>query len=482
MNVQLSVTELIEAFAGTYKSIDVRTAAMKEEDSWVNALAVVRLSHEEPEAAARRLQLVQQRFLRVQTEHFRVNLVTLPFTEWGKFCSGVGAGFLRLNEESINLLPPFDLNEQKGYLRQYDSDFKAIDSIPWPSLRVTRATQNSARFNDSTVLKELAGIGYSSPNEAIDPLFEAANVHQNAFNYDLVLYVPVFALVSEMRIKPSENRLYISLLRHSEISNLRLGLSFHGRGFGRDETPKERKNIGPFAALRKDTPTFEETVVSDIPELVLHDYVRATLLHPAVGEVCSTSDEVCRLVPPVERNILFEVLKRFCPDGQLRQLVSLPQSIKRSKLKESSTFERTVSWLLGLFGFSTIILGEYENLSSQGTEVRLGSIDILASAPTGKTLLLVSCTLGVPKEEDFRNLAHVQALLERHLLPETTCRILPVLFTGARGLNSSTVREGPFASVRIVDAGAMENMLNLVQNGEERQFFAFLDNPTFAGL
>jgi len=46
MNLQVSVAELIEAFGRTYKSIDVRIAAMKEKDSWVNLFTVVRLSHE----------------------------------------------------------------------------------------------------------------------------------------------------------------------------------------------------------------------------------------------------------------------------------------------------------------------------------------------------------------------------------------------------------------------------------------------------
>lgn len=240
MNVQVSVAELIEAFGGTYKSIDVRIAAMKEEGSWVNLVTLVRLSHEGQTATATRHQLIEQRFPRIRTEHFRIDLVALPFSQWESFCSDVSSGTVPANEESIRLVSPLVLSEQKGYVGPYDTDFKYPDSCPWPSLKVARATQDSGKFFDSTVNRELSSIGYSWPNEAIDPLFEAANVHQNAFNCDFFLYVPVFALVSKMRIDPSQKRVYVSVVRHAAISGVRLSLSFHGRDFTHGLTLKGR--------------------------------------------------------------------------------------------------------------------------------------------------------------------------------------------------------------------------------------------------
>jgi hypothetical protein len=481
MNLQVSVAELIEAFGRTYKSIDVRIAAMKEKDSWVNLFTVVRLSYEGHNATAARLELLEQRFLRIRTEHFRIDLVTLPFSQWETFCLDVSSGVVHANEESIRLLSPIVLREQKGCVSWHATGFKYADSHPWPSLTVSRTTQDRAKFYDSTVNKELSAIGYSSPNEAIDHVFEAANIHQDAFNCDFFLFVPVFAFISKIWISQSRKRIYVSVVRHNEVSGLRIALSFHGRDSAHGLTPKGRHVLDRFGSPMSDASVFEETVDAEIPDLLPEDNVQAALLSSAVGELWSTSDWVSRLVPPAQRNLLLEALKRFCPEDKFEQLVCSPHTIEPSNLKESAAFERTVAWLLGLFGYLTISLGEFEYLSAPGRKVRLGSVDILAKVPSGETLLLVSCTLGVPKEEDFANLVNMQAILADELLPETTYRILPILFTGARyGLSAAS--EGPAGSVRIVDAEGMEKMLGLLRNGGEQWFFEFLNNPTFVIL
>jgi len=382
-------------------------------------------------------------------------------------------------QESIRLLSPIALTEQKGCVSQHATDFKYADSHPWPSLMVARTTPDRVKFYDSTVNKELSAIGYSSPNEAIDPVFEAAVIHRDAFNCDFLLYVPVFAFISKMWISQSRRRVYVSVVRHNGVSGLRIALSFHGRDSAHSLTSKGRHIFDQFGLPTSDASVFEETVDAEIPDLLPEDNVQAVLLSSVVGELWSTSDWVSRLVPPVQRNLLLEALKRFCPEDKLQQLVCSPHTIEPSNLKQSAAFERTVAWLLGLFGFSTISLGEFEYLSAPGRKVRLGSVDILAKAPGGGTLLLVSCTLGVPKEEDFANLVNMQAILADELLPETTYRILPVLFTGARyGLSAPS--EGPAGTVRVVDAEGMEKMLGLLRNGGEQWFFEFLNNPMFA--
>ncbi len=51
MGVRVSVQELVKVFGETHRAIDIRTAAVREGEAWANALTVVRLTYEEPEAA-----------------------------------------------------------------------------------------------------------------------------------------------------------------------------------------------------------------------------------------------------------------------------------------------------------------------------------------------------------------------------------------------------------------------------------------------
>jgi len=101
--MQVSVLELVQAFGRSYRTIDVRTAAIKREASRVNALTVVRVSREEPEVIARKHKQLEQESLRVETEHFRVFLKALEFAKWQDFCSDASKGLLQLDGQPIDL-------------------------------------------------------------------------------------------------------------------------------------------------------------------------------------------------------------------------------------------------------------------------------------------------------------------------------------------------------------------------------------------
>lgn len=187
------------------------------------------------------------------------------------------------------------------------------------------------------------------------------------------------------------------------------------------------------------------------------------------------------MIPEAERNVLLAALKRFCPEPDLEGLLIKAYEHKPKKLKTSSAFELHTAWLLGLCGLSTIVLGEYEQLLAEQTEVQRASVDILASKTKNNILFVGACTITTPKEEDFMNLVHACEILRREVFQDTSIRVLPVLFTGALG-QPSYKQADEFTYIPIVDADRIHIVLELIEFGVERLFFEFLGSPWLCEL
>jgi hypothetical protein len=87
--MQHTVSELIEAVGATYKAIDIRSVAIRKEDSWVNLMAVVRFTYEDVDTAKARLAKLAQRFSSVKTDLIWINSFVRPFKDWSDLCSEI---------------------------------------------------------------------------------------------------------------------------------------------------------------------------------------------------------------------------------------------------------------------------------------------------------------------------------------------------------------------------------------------------------
>lgn len=159
-----------------------------------------------------------------------------------------------------------------------------------------------------------------------------------------------------------------------------------------------------------------------------------------------------------------------------------PHKKKSKKLKPEAAFELHVAWLLGCFGLSTAVLGEYEHIVAPETKVRRGSVDILAASQRHKRLMLVACTIGPPKEDDFTNLLNTAEIIAREVFVRTAVSVQPLVCTGVRGFAQyKDIVEG-LSGLPILDADRLELSLKLLMAGRERDFFSFLYNPVHSEL
>jgi hypothetical protein len=482
-NVQHTASELIEAVGMTYKAIDIRSVAIRKEDSWVNLMAVVRFTYEDVDSAKARLAKLAQRFSSVKTDLVWINSFVRPFNDWSDLCSEIKLkGILRMGDVDFQLRQKPDqrpdLSQSVGYIQRGDfSRIRSFDGRAWPELTVNFDLGGVSPLMEGRLNREAHLIGYSDVLDAANSLCEL-NVSQRDPGCDLSVTFPVFADIVKIRARTPEKAIDVEVLRHQGFSDLRAVICVRGQTTLADSPFRAQIPLSAFHAddTKAEIVSAQGSVeIQDMdPD---NDWLEIRLVHPRLGEVKTDSNYIRMFIPPSERNILLEaVVREFCRGTTLDDLLARAYNVQPAKLKPSAAFELHVSWLLGMFHLSTVILGEYERILAPDTPVQRASIDILAAHQRVKLLLIVSCTLNPPKPEDFNNLKYAREILARGVFAGTGVRVIPVLFTSSMGGLSRS--EDPFDYIPVIDADDMRILLELLKSGQERRFFEFLGNPT----
>lgn len=485
MYLHLSLGEMLAAFAITYRTIDIRSAAIRQGDSWANVYAVVRFTYEEPAVAAERLRRLERRHGVVNTDSFRILLGQRPFSEWRDLSVGLASACLQVGGEEVRLAQPLAamLDRERAYVRADYSSIRSFDSFNWPAAHYFLCPYQMAPLTEAAVGREAMRLGYSDAHEAVNLLCEL-NVEANRANGShFCLSAPIFAAISEVSASLKERRITVAITRHTALPPLKGVAVFRGPRTFAGEPPKQRVAIERFSDTGGEGPLHRALACVRLMKLDEHDSVDLSLLHPDLGELHSfTNWGIWQLVPPTERNVLFEALKFFCPESELTLLLGSPHKKKPKKLKPDAAFELHIAWLLGCCGLSTAVLGEYEHIVAPETKVRRGSVDILAASQRHKKLVLVACTIGPPKEDDFTNLLNTAEIVSREVFVGTAVRVQALICTSVRGFPSSKEVDGSLIGLPILDGEHLELLLRLVKVGRERDFLSFLDNPDYSQL
>lgn len=479
---RLSVEEMIGEFGPTYRSIDIRCAAVKEDTGWTNAYTVIRLTYEAPSAAEERLCQLQKRHGTVHADLFRVLIDRRPFSEWQDLCDSLARGIIKICDTAVNLGQRMELAKEHAYLQPDYSGIRPFDSNHWPVANFWLFPHQDPLTGDATA-REAARLGYRDAYEAVNLLCQLNVGAGQALGSHFLLSAPAFAVISGARASLKEHRIEVAVKKHASLSPLTGVAVFSGPRTYAGEPPKHRVRIDQFLEDSGNGDLRSASACVSLEGVEEDDAIQISLLHPRIGELHSFySHQIRNLVPPAERNVLFEALKFFCPEPELRMLLSSPHKKQGKKFKPEAAFELHIAWLLGLFGLSTAVLGEYEHIVAPETKVRRGTVDVLAASQRDKKLVLVACTIGVPKEDDFSNLLNTARIIADEVFAGTSVRVLPVVCTGVRG--QGTYREDieGLSGLPILDADLLEVALELVKAGRERDFLAFLENPIHSNL
>jgi hypothetical protein len=480
-NVGHTVSELIDAVGETYQAIDIRSVAIRKDDSWLNCMAAIRLTYEDVDTAKTRLVKLSQRFPPVQTKLLRIDSFVRPFKDFPDLCLELShKGVLQMDGVEFQLRQRPDLLRDTGYIQWGYSCLRPFDGRAWPAITRDFDPGGNNPLFEGQFNREAHLLGYGDVFEAANALCELRVSLQQDRGSDLSVCFPVFANISGIQVKTPERRIEVDVLRHKSFSGIRAVACVRGHTVLADEPFREHIVLSESPAADTRSQIVSAQGIAQVADLDPdNDWLEIRLVHPRLGEIKKDSNYVRTFIPPTERNILLGALRQFCRGKTLDELLVRAYNVQTVKLTQSPAFELHVSWLLGMFGLSTVVLGDYERLLAPDTEVQRVSIDILAANQRSKLLLLVSCTLGTPKEEDIGNLRHAREILAREVFAETGVRVVPILFTSSMGCPSYYKSEDHFDSVPVIDADSMKTLLGFLDSGQENRFFEFLANPTF---
>ena len=443
-------------------------------------MGVIRLTYEDVDKAKDRLARLAQRFPPVHTEMLRIASFVRPFTDWLDLCSELKTkALLRMGDVEFQLRHQPELLKSSGHIQWGHSRQRSFDGQVWPELiKNFDIGQVAPLIEEGRLDREVHLLGYGDLLEAANGLCEL-NVSQRDSGCDFSISLPVFANISQIRVKTPEKRIEVDVQRHRHFSNLK-AVACVCQQTGLIDAPfREQIPLSDFPATDPQCEIVSARGTVQIPDLDPdNDRIEIRLVHPHLGEIKADSNYVRMFIPPTERNILLGAVQQFCKGTTLDDLLTRAYNVQPVKVKPSAAFELHVSWLLGMFGLSTVVLGEYERLLATDTDVQRASIDILAASQRSKLLLIVSCTLNTPKEEDLGNLRYAREILAREVFADTEVRVIPVMFTSSMGCPSYYKSEDHFDWIPVIDADATTILLELLNSGQESRFFEFLGNPT----
>ena len=198
-NVAYTVDDLIRAVGATYRAIDIRSVAIRREDSWVNVMAAVRLTYEDVETAKARLAKLAQRFSPVKTDLLRMILpcavrrlgLTFVWKLSQKAC-------FRLAMGSSSCVNKYILSQGNGYIQWGYSRLRPFDGRAWPSITRDFEFGGVSPLVEGEFNRQAHLLGYGDVLEAANALCEL-NVSPQDRGCDLSVSFSVFANISDSR-------------------------------------------------------------------------------------------------------------------------------------------------------------------------------------------------------------------------------------------------------------------------------------------
>jgi hypothetical protein len=500
MNVQQNLQEIAEAFGATYGALDIRTAAVRHGDSWVNVLTVIRVSYEPSKIVTDKHQDLKMRHILPEMEDFRIFLSSKDFSAWPSVCTDLGlkdSARIMHDGTAVKLASRLDIFSKTGYVNRHHNILREAPEWGWPTCEIGfdhRPTDAESlglsnrlgMLSDSKLNQKISQFGHSNIFEAIDAFLELACTFMQNSNLEFYVSLPIFAAIDAVKINPVGNTLTASARFHPRLPDIRF--------FAVCKDSPSNTGLRPKATLLLQIDGAQGEIIDGVRKVCasvvlpsdIHasDYVEVKVVS-TLGDIDIYNGQIHALQPTEHVHAFYHALTAFCSEAELRQALVYPQARQLPKSqpwKVQDYFERSVCWLLSFFGFSSIMLGEYETLRIAGSNFQRGSLDILAFNPIHRLMLIVGCTLNAPKDEDFTNLLTLRTIFTEEIFTESALTIRPVVFTGLRTFSEywepiSDELNLTNSTIPIFDGSRTENALDLLAKKQEHEFFNFLINP-----
>ena len=401
---------VLDAFHSIFKSIDVRTVAVKptDEESWQNLITTIVIS----EKTVEDVQKDQKKIPHISNREFAIFSLALPF-EYSIF-EQIKQGritFKSSNENYYVKLRSFDpLTLKASSTGNYRDNFLSV--------RVSGNEAERRKLWDMVLKQE-----HEAKRKGYRDIWELfKNVLKVTFGYgelrDLEITIPSFAHIEQASFKG--NLFEIRIKKPANLSGLQLNLAL------------KKRDTHPADILWSELKEVKENEYIFQPyNLIPFDFMEVELIHEASALVVDSTTVVVPLENAAEP--LLKALNDFCPLDELKRMLLEPQKCGEHP---DEIFENAISWLLSIAGFNTIHLGikvKTESGTQRQTdrlkldnEYQIGAADIIAYKDS-ETLYLVDCDLKGNDTKKIHDLIEIQKHFQTVFKEYKALKIVSVL-------------------------------------------------------
>ena len=158
-------------------------------------------------------------------------------------------------------------------------------------------------------------------------------------------------------------------------------------------------------------------------------------------------------------NPMFGLFENFVQHDDLRRMVIDLEA--KDLFAPNKVFERAITWLLNLLGFSAIQLQEYETIGKDPEKV---SVDIIASY-NKQNIVLANVTLSMPNTSNFETERNRRIILSRTVSDKV--KLVSIIFTSKSVIQLQ--KEAKQHEVTIIGREDLEKILELLKTGDVKE-------------
>ena len=483
--IRMTLPQLLERQRGVVKSIDLRAIAVREGEAWHNGVTVIRFSAHEKERVRRDQAQLRARLTDTATEDMQVVLEAFDIGYLDTLRQQLQTRLLVLGDCRIQFEQNVDILGGSGFF-----PYRYPISTPsggWPALEC-RFPSGSYHLNTEAAAMAAQQVGFPDARALAREIMEF-NVDRDE-QLGLLVHLPFWATVRTWGVQG--NVLTVLVEAHRELTDLALRVFITGSRSqslifqdSADLSGTEWKAIegelvgtsrefsveGVMERVRAEpTSIFGGEPRADLKLVLAHGHQSPLNVYEEDGPL-----EYRGPAGPVE--LLCRVLALFCPEDRLMDQLLEPGSVKRQpRVHPQDVFERGIYWLLTACGFQTILLEECEILRDRETRMVLGTLDALAWLREKSTLLLVACTLGLPKANELDTLNEVKLILRREVPELGELDVRPVVFCRREEV-TSTRADAEKVGVVVLGVADLEALWELAKRGDQDGILSILSVP-----
>jgi hypothetical protein len=488
MSVPLSIQRVLDATLPTFQSVDIRTFALKTDDSSYNAITSIGFNEETVEFIKCAILHDVESQPPFNDDRLEFHWKVIPVANLPELIEQFKTGFVEFPGRRVDLMRPVNLLEFQGYI----NSIRYLERRPnWPSFQsqmawsiqpnVEDTPEETARKGrllnrlkqlnyDSDLRRSLHASGFDDLRELFHSRLQSRPDSDPSCASEIYIDVPIRAAVREVKFDPRESRLSSIIDCHSSLCTAIQVWAEQRSNFGRKG---QKVRLAPLECLSDGASSVDAPLRLDdeTTSIVI------SLSHNSLGKVTEFGKNRKDILPKEETNSLWWILQAFCPIERFESELTAPTPQKTQAEREQRSFERYVAWLLSLFGYCPIVLGEFEYLHVGISKVRLGSVDIIAYHKERNRVLLCSCTMGAPEERDYGNLVTVRSDLQSRINQDVSFIFELAIISCAAQCVAPRHYSTAASHVALLDRGDLKDSIRWLQSGEDSAFFRKIDPP-----